>query len=66
MYVDSPLELCRRHGCYVLLDQTLRECAAEHHCLSPETECPLKAHFSGIEFEPAAAPADRRSTRRTR
>lgn len=58
MYVDSPLEVCPRHGCYVLLDQQLRKCAAEHKCKGPLDACPLKAHFTGKDFGPVANPGD--------
>jgi len=50
MYLDSPLELCRRRGCIVLLDQTQRECALEHHCKEAREDCPLRGHFTGLEF----------------
>ena len=56
MYVDSPLEVCPRHGCFVLLDQALRECAAEHKCTGPLEDCPLKAYFSGADFGPVDNP----------
>ena len=46
---DSPIEPCPVCGQMVLLDQTQRECAVEHHC-SSETPCPLRACFTGIDF----------------
>ncbi len=45
----------------VLLDQTQRECAAEHRC--GDIECPLGEIFSGIDFEgvpPCKEPEDER------
>lgn len=47
---DSPFEYCPRCREVVLLDQTRRECAAEHRC--PDCECPLARFFTGIEFTP--------------
>lgn len=49
---DSPIEACPVCGQMVLLDQTQRECAREHHC-STRTECPLKKFFTGIDFSVA-------------
>ena len=46
---DSPFTYCSRCGEVVLLDQTQRECAGEHHC--GNVECPLAKSFSGIDFE---------------
>ena len=59
MFVDSPMEVCPKCGKYVLLDQTVRECADEHGC--KPAECPLQRHFSGHEFAPAA-PEEPRTT----
>jgi hypothetical protein len=46
---DSPFEFCKVCKEYVLLDQTLRQCAREHRCADP-AECPLRRYFTGIEF----------------
>jgi hypothetical protein len=48
---DSPFDYCPKCGEMVLLDQTRRECAAEHRC--GDVECPLAAMFSGIDFRSA-------------
>lgn len=45
---DSPFEFCPRCGEFVLLDQTQRECAAEHGC--GKVDCPLERFFTGIDF----------------
>jgi hypothetical protein len=45
---DSPFEYCPLCGEVVLLDQTRRECAAEHNC--GRVECPLARFFTGIDF----------------
>ena len=50
MYLDSPLEVCPRCGKYVLLDETQKECAQEHHCSCAPGECPLAGYFSGTDF----------------
>jgi hypothetical protein len=58
---DSPFTYCPRCGEMVLLDQTQRECAAEHRC--GDIECPLGEIFSGIDFEgvpPCKEPEDER------
>jgi hypothetical protein len=47
---DSPFTFCAKCGEMVLLDQTRRECAAEHRC--GDIGCPLAAMFSGIDFQP--------------
>jgi hypothetical protein len=46
---DSPIDHCPVCGQMVLLDQTRRECAREHSC-GADTQCPLEAYFSGIDF----------------
>jgi|WetSurSiteA1Bulk_404760.scaffolds.fasta_scaffold769165_1 hypothetical protein len=51
---DSPFTYCAKCGEMVLLDQTRRECAAEHRC--GDVACPLAELFSGIDFQ-AAQPA---------
>jgi hypothetical protein len=58
---DSPFEFCAICRQYVLLDQTQRQCALEHVC-APNTTCPLRRYFTGIEFgrEPGAAEARQR------
>jgi len=46
---DSPVAPCPVCREMVLLDQTRRECAREHHC--PDlTACPLDNYFCGIDF----------------
>lgn len=49
---DSPFTYCPKCGEMVLLDQTQRECAAEHRC--GDAECPLADSFSGIDFKGVA------------
>jgi hypothetical protein len=46
---DSPFEFCPACDAYVVLDQTLRECAREHRC-DDVSKCPLQTFFTGIEF----------------
>lgn len=46
---DSPFDFCPVCREVVLLDQTQRECAAEHHC-NDEVACPLARCFSGYDF----------------
>jgi hypothetical protein len=60
---DSPFEYCPVCGQYVLLDQTHRECAREHAC-ADSVSCPLRRHFTGIDF--SAAPAGKAPKRRRR
>ncbi len=45
---DSPFDFCPKCGEMVLLDQTRRECAAEHRC--GDAECPLEGCFTGFDF----------------
>ncbi|RLJ67720.1 hypothetical protein [Sulfurisoma sediminicola] len=45
---DSPFAYCPKCGEMVLLDQTRRECAAEHAC--GEVVCPLGDCFIGTDF----------------
>jgi predicted RNA-binding Zn-ribbon protein involved in translation (DUF1610 family) len=45
---DSPFDYCPKCGEMVLLDQTQRECAAEHRC--GDWRCPLQTVFTGIDF----------------
>lgn len=45
---DSPFAPCPLCGEMVLLDQTQRECAAEHRC--GQRECPLANYFTGHDF----------------
>jgi len=63
---DSPFTYCAKCGEMVLLDQTRRECAAEHRC--GDIECPLAAVFSGIDFqpEPSTATTTKARTQRER
>jgi hypothetical protein len=49
---DSPFAYCQKCGEMVLLDQTQRECKAEHAC--GDIECPLLTHFSGHDFRKPA------------
>jgi hypothetical protein len=60
---DSPFEFCLACKAYVVLDQTLWECAREHRC-QDVSKCTLQKLFTGIEFaepkiigEPQAASA---------
>lgn len=46
---DSPFAYCPKCKQMVLLDQTQRECKAEHGC--GDIECPLLTHFSGYDFQ---------------
>jgi hypothetical protein len=46
---DSPFDHCPRCGEIVLLDQTLKECAREHHC-ADTSDCPLRRLFCGHDF----------------
>jgi len=46
---DSPFEFCPTCKAYVVLDQTLRECAREHRC-HDMSKCTLQKFFTGIEF----------------
>ena len=46
---DSPFEFCPACKAYVVLDQTLRECAREHRC-QDVSKCTLQKFFTGIEF----------------
>lgn len=61
---DSPFEFCPRCGEVVLLDQTQRECATEHHCA--KGDCPLARFFTGIDFTrpPAKATKGRKRVQR--
>lgn len=49
---DSPIAFCPRCNQMVLLDQTQRECKAEHGCA--DIECPLLSYFSGYDFRQKA------------
>lgn len=46
---DSPVEYCPVCKEMVLLDQTRRECKAEHRC-KDNVVCPLERCFSGYDF----------------
>lgn len=46
---DSPFEFCPACKAYVVLDQTLSECAREHRC-QDVSKCTLQKFFTGIEF----------------
>jgi len=46
---DSPFDYCPVCNEVVLLDQTHRECASEHHCAS-SVSCPLERCFCGFDF----------------
>lgn len=52
--IDSPFEICPVCDEYVLLDQTQRQCAREHHC--ENVKCPLGRFFVGREVP--AQPGD--------
>jgi len=55
---DSPFAYCPKCNQMVLLDQTQRECKAEHAC--GNIECPLLTYFSGLDFQ-----QDFRKTKKT-
>ncbi len=55
---DSPFDYCPVCKEAVLLDQTRRECAAEHHCDS-QAACPLERCFSGYDFSVNHKPPER-------
>lgn len=60
--LDSPIGRCEAVKEMVLLDETQRECAAEHGC-EPGTECPLEGCFaevSGLSDEQAQALRNKR------
>ena len=46
---DSPFEFCPACKAYVVLDQTLQECALGHRC-HDVTKCTLQRFFTAIEF----------------
>ena len=48
-HFDSPFEVCPVCDEYVLLDQSHRECAREHHC--EHVKCPLARYFVGKEMK---------------
>jgi hypothetical protein len=50
--IDSPFEVCPVCDEYVLLDQTQRQCAHEHHC--ENIKCPLARFFEGREVQNSA------------
>lgn len=58
---DSPFAYCPKCNQMVLLDQTERECKAEHAC--GDIACPLFAYFSGYEFRQPAAGEKKREKR---
>ncbi|HTH41101.1 MAG TPA: hypothetical protein VL968_09955 [Rhodocyclaceae bacterium] len=47
---DSPFDFCPVHHEMVLLDQTLEECARDHHCDDP-AHCPIGKCFVGTGDE---------------
>jgi hypothetical protein len=57
--LDSPFDFCKVCREYVLLDQTQRQCAAEHGC-GHRPDCPLARYFTGIEFGKARKPPVKR------
>jgi hypothetical protein len=61
---DSPFTYCAKCGEMVLLDQTRRECAAEHRC--GDIGCPLAGLFAGLDFGAgsAAQPEEKAKTKR--
>ncbi|MGE5468501.1 MAG: hypothetical protein ACM3Y9_13835 [Ignavibacteria bacterium] len=59
---DSPFAFCPKCEQMVLLDQTQRECKAEHAC--GDIACPLLKHFSGYDFK--QQPAVNQKARRGR
>lgn len=61
-FFDSPVGRCEAVRELVLLDETQKECAREHHC-APDFKCPLKGWFteqSGVS-DPASVPAKARA-----
>lgn len=54
--IDSPFEVCPVCDEYVLLDQTQRQCAQEHHC--ENIKCPLQRFFVGREMQESAPTAN--------
>ena len=48
-FIDSPFDVCPVCDEYVLLDQSYRQCAREHHC--GNTKCPLERFFVGREVQ---------------
>jgi len=61
---DSPIAPCPFCGEMVLLDQTQRECAAEHRC--ERRDCPLADCFTGHDFTaPTRLPSSRKSSMST-
>lgn len=58
---DSPFAYCPKCNEMVLLDQTQRECKADHRC--GDIDCPLLAFFTGYDFRQPPA-ARRRKERR--
>ena len=57
---DSPIAFCPVCRQAVLLDQTQRECKAEHACGG--VACPLSAYFGGYDF--SRRPAHKKKERR--
>lgn len=55
---DSPIAYCPKCNQMVLVDQTQRECKAEHEC--GDIECPLLRYFSGYDF---SRPVDEKKER---
>ena len=55
---DSPIDYCPVCKEMVLLDQTRRECASEHHCRKSAV-CPLDSCFSGYDFSSPDPARDR-------
>jgi hypothetical protein len=49
-FIDTPFERCQRCNNYVMLDQTVQECATEHRCRDIEN-CPLKALFEAEQIK---------------
>ena len=55
---DSPFEFCKVCKEYVLLDQTLRQCAREHRCADPAV--PPAPLFHGHRIRRAEASEEAR------
>ncbi len=58
---DSPFAYCPKCNEMVLLDQTQRECKAEHRC--GDIDCPLLSFFTGYEFRKSTANRRRKERR---
>jgi hypothetical protein len=62
---DSPFDFCNVCRGYVLLDQTVRQCAREHGC-GAEATCSLAKYFTGFDFGAKARATQQPSPRKRR